>query len=202
MSRNDRLGFPERKSDGTIEHALRAFQFLVTPIDAVLAARTTSAMFRNDQAVAAIGDSFTRLTNDPAFFTTVEFENSAEVTVDEPEPDSDETWSELQKDREPSFDPSSSTTVTTSWYLTRAEIRALENAIPNLTANPGFAKRREEWIVEHTKQVAEAPRASALRKRLQRQLDRARKFDERARNAERVEALKKWWSEDHTVEGK
>ncbi len=83
VSRNDRLGFPEPETYGAIEQALAGFQFLFSPVDAVLAARTTSAIYRNDQAVAAIGESFTRLTKDPAFFTTVAFENSAEVTVDQ-----------------------------------------------------------------------------------------------------------------------
>ena len=202
VSRNDRLGFPEPESHGTMEKALGGFQFLFTPVDAVLAARTTSAIFRNDQAVAAIGETFTQLTNDSAFFTRVDFENSAEVTVDEARVDGDDTWSELQKDRASSEDPSSSTTVAMSWYLTQAEVRALENAIPELKGAPGFAKLREDWIVAHAKKVADAPRGSAERKRLLRQLDRARKFDERTRNAERVEALAKWWSEDHTVKDK
>jgi Patatin-like phospholipase len=199
ISRNDRLGFPEPDSEGTMEKALRGFQFLFTPVDAVLAARSTSAMFRGDQAVAALGKTFTKLTNDPAFFTTAAFENSAEVTVDQAPVDGDDTWSEIVNDREPSAELSSSTTVAMSWYLTQAEVRALENAIPELEARPGFAKEREDWIVAHARQAAQAPPGSALRARLVRQLDRARKFDERARNAERVEALRRWWGEDHSV---
>ncbi len=198
VSRNDRLGFPEPESDGLMKKSLRGFQFLFTPIDAVLAARTTSAMFRNDQAVAAIGENFTRLTKDPAFFTTVDFENSAEVTVDLAPTDGDQTWAELQKKIESTDEPSTSTTVAMSWYVTRAEIQAMESAIPELKAPTDFAGLRE-WIVNQKQKAADAPRGSALRKKLLRQLDRARKFEERARNEERVEALKKWWNDDHSV---
>ena len=202
LSRNDRLGFPEPESDGTMETALRGFQFLFTPIDAVLAARTTSAMFRNDQAVAAVGDTFTRLTKDSAFFTTVDFENSAEVTVDEAPVDTEKTWDEITQDKGSLDDPSTSTTVAMSWYLTQAEVHALENAILQLKGPPDFAKQREDWIVDKAKKVADAPRGSDERKKLLSQLDRARKFDERVRNGERIEALKKWWREDHPVKDK
>jgi hypothetical protein len=202
ISRNDRLGFPEPESDGWVKKAIRGFQFVFTPIDAVLAARTTSAMFRNDQAVAAVQETFTRTTNDPAFFSTVIFENSAEVTVDEALPDGNDTWTEIQKGDDSAEELSSSTTVAMSWYLTKAEIRALENAIPDLKVPAGFAKSREVWIVDLAKKVAHAPFGSAERKKMLRQLDRARKFDERVRNEERVTALRNWWSEDHSVKDK
>ena len=181
-----------------MQKALVGFQFVFTPLDAVLAARTTSSMFRNDQSVGALGETFKKLTQDPAFFTSVVFENSAEVTVDEAPADTDQTWSEIINDTQSADDPSSSTTVAMSWYLTQAEIRGLENAIPELKGAPGFAKSRQEWIVAHANDVARSPAAPPFGKRLLRQLDRARKFDERARNAERVEALAKWWNEDHT----
>jgi hypothetical protein len=205
VSRNDRLGFPEPESRGNVAKALTGFQFLFTPIDAVLEARTTSAIFRDDQAVAAIGETFTRRTNDPAFFTSVQFENSAEVTVDQAPDDGWETWAEITQG-EPSFrDPSSSTTVAMSWYLTQAEVRALENAIPavdRMEGTPVPPKTREEWIVAQAKKVADAPRSSQERAEMLRRLGRARKFDERVRNAERVEALRKWWCEDHSVKAR
>ena len=40
-------------------------------------------MFRNDAQVAALCEVFQRLTNNKAFFTTVIFENSANVTIDD-----------------------------------------------------------------------------------------------------------------------
>jgi hypothetical protein len=199
VSRNDRRGFPEPETHGIIQKA----------VDAVLAARSTSAMFRDDQAVAAIGESFRKLTNDPAFFTSVDFENSAEVTVDGVlldklkmdmiTIDGEKTWSEIVDASTPSQEPSSSTTVALSWYLTQAEVRALENAIPHMSAAPGFAMRRADWIVSHAKDVANMPHNSDERKALLQTLDRARKFDERARNAERVEALARWWNTDHSI---
>jgi hypothetical protein len=210
VSRNDRLGFPEPESYGTMKKALSGLQFLFTPIDAVLAARSTSAIYRNDQAVSAIGESFMRQTNDPAFFTTVDFENSAEVTVDEEKDndpnDWDKAWTKLMNPEETANEPSSSTTVAMSWYLTEAEIRALNNAIPSFTGRPDFKgppefAKRETAIKNLADQVANAP-FGAERDRLRRKLDRARKFDERARNAERLEAIASWWDKDHTVKEK
>ena len=91
-STRDRLEIADT-SRGVLESASRGFQFFTSPIDAAFEARYTTASFRNDANVNSL-DSYEwdfgqdkegkpDKPKDPAtFFTTVVFENSAEVSLD------------------------------------------------------------------------------------------------------------------------
>lgn len=119
-----------------LQSASRGFEFITSPIDAVAKARYTTASFRNDADVAALDsfhwDDFSDESGRPdkperpeSFFTTVIFENSAEVSLDP-----GDFWSELTK-----LDPGQPTKrdfreVSMSWYLARAEMEATAAAIP------------------------------------------------------------------------
>ena len=118
----------------------RGFQFLTSPLEGSEQARTASGLFRNDQDVQTLSDLFadrvegwardnvkdeTRrqqvVNRSRSFFTTVVFENSAEVTYaridsqDQP----DEAWRAARHSSEVALD----------WYLSRAEQDALQSAI-------------------------------------------------------------------------
>lgn len=118
----------------------RGFQFLTSPIDAFAKAREATAMFRNDADVASLDSFGWKTANenfvDPpthpeSFFTTVIFENSAEVTID-PE----DFWEELTNlwNRRPARRDFRE--VAMSWYLTRAEMDATVAAIPGDPIGP------------------------------------------------------------------
>ena len=118
----------------------RSFQFLTSPLDAFQQARTSSGSFRNDQDVQTLSDIFTdrieswasdnikdetlrqqAVDRSRSFFTTVVFENSAEVSELplDPATQPDEAWRSARHSSEVALD----------WYLSRAEQDALRSAI-------------------------------------------------------------------------
>ena len=108
--------------DSLGERILGGFQFLTSPLDAAGRARYTKVAFANDHLVNLLSDEYAEMTGDPAFFTTVVFENTAAVSragvvVGEPAPDD-------------SADVSDRHDVSMSWYLTYNERQAIERAIP------------------------------------------------------------------------
>jgi hypothetical protein len=120
--------------------ALRGFQLLTSPVDAVIEARYMSASFRNDTDVAGPNDQFLDalrgvVVNSEQFCTTVIFENSADVTMGD-----EDVWAELGKLYNESclatpIMPVAPThdgvrEVAMTWYLTRAERLATRRAIP------------------------------------------------------------------------
>jgi hypothetical protein len=130
----------------------RSFQFFTSPIDGVAQARDSSGLFRNDQDVQTLSEHFTSrvqrwiqdnikdeaqrrrsLERSRAFFTTVIFENSAEVTSIPHEPGSG-------PDQETRAGHHSSA-VALDWYLSRAEQDALRDAILTPPANATQAER-------------------------------------------------------------
>jgi hypothetical protein len=135
----DRLDI-EDEPPGAWARALRGFQFFTSPIDAFSEARYSSAAFRNDTDVAHLDDQFAAslrgtLVDPGQFCTTVIFENSAEVTIED-----EDVWKELRKLYDESFRPNASPVrhhehegaheVAMTWYLTRAERLATRRAIP------------------------------------------------------------------------
>jgi hypothetical protein len=94
-----RLGV-DLDSTNVLTSPLRGLEFFTSPIDAVLEARNATASFRNDADVAGInsheweygGRKGGKPFEPASFFTTVIFENSAEVTL---EPG--DFWEELTK---------------------------------------------------------------------------------------------------------
>ncbi len=188
VSRRDRLGYPHPVASA-MENALKGFQFFTSVTDGFLAARVSSSMFRNDAQVAALGEMFQRLTNNQAFFTTVIFENSANVTIDDKEhwPDIDDS------------DPSQlvPTEVAMSWYLTVAEQRAMDRAIPSEAAAAATfgEEMQQERRVARLKNLKAA--ASETDQNPRRQAYLYLQY-ERAMNYERLLSLKRWWRNDHS----
>jgi hypothetical protein len=129
---------------------MRGFQFLTSPIDGVLQARYTVSSFRNDLDVERTNKVFAQALKDRAieprnFFTTVIFENSSDVTIED-----EDFWDELTTldesncrdvraagvsgggDSPESRHPHDAVReVAMSWYLTRAERLATRRAIPD-----------------------------------------------------------------------
>ena len=128
QSRRARLDFPDEAPQRSLledpfkglvtlrwSNALSGFQFFFSPLDAALMARTTTSMFRNDQAVAALSERFRFDLDDrnSSFFTTAIFENSAKVrplaTNKENWPGLDDLANHLMSETElnprPSVDP-------------------------------------------------------------------------------------------------
>ncbi|SIO59461.1 Patatin-like phospholipase [Singulisphaera sp. GP187] len=188
VSRRDRLGYPLPVASA-MEKALKGFQFFTSVTDGFLAARVSSSMFRNDAQVAALCDVFQRLTNNKAFFTTVIFENSANVTIDDKEhwPDQDDS------------DPSQlvTTEVAMSWYLTVAEQRAMDRAIPSEAAAVATfgEEHQEERRLARLKNLKAA--ASESNQNARRQAYLYLQY-ERAMNYERLQSLKRWWKNDYS----
>ena len=152
----DRRGV-DTAAPGFLESASRGFQFITSPIDAVAKARYTTASFRNDADVAELDPfhwDFRDESGRPdkperpeSFFTTVIFENSAEVSLDP-----GDFWSELTKLDQNQPARRDFREVSMSWYLARAEMEATATAIPgdppdtqspaNPTGGKGTERRR------------------------------------------------------------
>jgi hypothetical protein len=126
---------------------LQGLQFFFTPLDAVMQARYTSSLFRNDDKVSALSDLFTLRTGDRDFFTTAIFELSANLTLTSsgtPEDANSEfLWpgDELREQIDRA-DASGLNEVAMTWHLTTAERMAIDQAIPDLGR-----KRKGSWIV-------------------------------------------------------
>src|SRR5262249_2812183 len=101
----------------------RGFRFFTSAPEAAEAARTSSAMFRNDEDVAAVSERFRAATGDPEFFTTAIFENSAQVTYRIPDPSS---WPGDER-----IAARRASGVPLNWNISRAERDSLIAAIPS-----------------------------------------------------------------------
>ena len=126
---SDRLGVNDAEP-GILESISRGFQFITSPIDALAKARETTASFRNDDAVVTLtSDGWDFGPDKPyepaSFFTTVIFENSAEVSLDP-----GDFWGELTKLDRGLPAKRDFREVSMSWYLARAEMQATAAAIP------------------------------------------------------------------------
>lgn len=198
LSRRDRLSFPSPDAS-LYGFALRGYQFFFSPLDAILSARTSTAMFRNDQAVENLGIEFRMSRAGPGFFTTVVFENSANVAT-----------AAGQADRWPVHDGAegraggTTADVEMSWYLTSAERRALETAIPSqdaarrhldgegvrdgLESDASLAHLRADLL--RLKALAETPDQGPDGRYIER-------LYEQAANYYKMSLLDRWWRADH-----
>ena len=144
LSSSERLGVPG--PPGVRARLLQGLQFFFTPLDAVMQARYTSSLFRNDDRVSALSDLFTLRTGDRDFFTTAIFELSANLTLTtsgRPEDsDSEYLWpgDELREQIDRA-DASGVNEVAMTWHLTTAERMAIDQAIPDVER-----KRKGHWI--------------------------------------------------------
>jgi hypothetical protein len=177
ISVDARLGvadLPSRLLD-RLGHGFRSF---TNAPEAAESARTSSAMFRNDEDVAAVSKRFNAAVGDREFFTTVIFENSAEVTYRIPDPSAwpgDEQIAARRSSRVP-----------LNWYISRAERDSLIAAIPTPVPGGRWCDRqhRLDRIAELRKRATAATgedRTEALT-----QL-------EQALNYERLVRLDDWW---------
>jgi predicted acylesterase/phospholipase RssA len=169
-----------------------AFQFFSSPIDAIAKARNSTSSFRNDSDVAALDSSNWEFASDrpfdPAtFFSSVIFENSAEVSL---EPG--EFWNELTKLYHDRAVKREFREVSMSWYLARAEMTATAAAIPHDPPEPRSGEidwrsplKRHEMIDSLSREIFTVPPGPARAIRLKR-LDQLY-------NYERLLNLKKWW---------
>jgi hypothetical protein len=174
----------------------RSFQFLTSPLEGAEQARSASGLFRNDQDVQDLSDLFTariksqvheKITNPAArqraleragsFFTTVIFENSAEVDYGSPSSDdpSAKGWRAARHSSEVSLD----------WYLSRAEQDALRAAILSPDANTTRNER-----LDHIRGLAEkvAKSHGFMRSYWESQLHTAL-------NYEYLVQLRQWWAQ-------
>ena len=206
LSRRERLSFPAPDAS-LYGWALRGYQFFFSPLDAVLSARTSTTMFRNDQAVDNLGIAFRSSPARPPFFTTVVLENSANVAT-----------ASGQRDRWPVFVPDdlpgggATANVEMSWYLTAAERRALETAIPSREAARRYLD--DEGITAPMESDAALARIRKdvidLRDKYERAGNKSDEADigprkrayierlyEQAANYYRLALLDRWWRVDH-----
>jgi hypothetical protein len=178
ISNDARLGVADLPS-GWLDRLFRGFRFFTSAPEAAESARTASAMFRNDEDVATLGERFAQAKGgDRSFFTTVIFENSAEVTYLPPDPGA---W---PGDTTVASDTVSG--VALDWYLSRAERDSLIAAIPTPAADGQWVDRgrRLDRIAQLRERAASASgpgRVQALA-----QL-------EQAENYERLVQLDDWW---------
>ena len=178
ISADARLGVADLPS-GVIDRLLRGFRFFTSAPEAAESARTSSAMFRNDEGVAALSERFAAAQGgDRSFFTTVIFENSAEVTYRPPTPGA---W------------PGDTTVVSDTvsgvaldWYLTRAERDSLIAAIP--TPEPGGPWINRPQRLGRIKALSQLAAGSSGPARVD-----ALTHLEQAENYERLVQLEDWW---------
>jgi hypothetical protein len=178
LSADSRLGVADPPTR-LLDRFFRGFRFFTSAPEAAESARTAAAMFRNDEDVAALSERFRQAGKGSDFFTTVVFENSAQVTFDPRDPSS---W---PGDASLSARPASG--VALNWYISRAERDSLIAAIP--TPPPGSrwvdARERLERVDELRRRLEEAsgPAHTELLIQLQ-----------QAENYERLVGLSDWWT--------
>jgi hypothetical protein len=177
ISDDARLGVADLPS-GWLDRLGRGFQFFTSAPEAVESARTASAVFRNDEDVADVAGRFNAAAAGRDFFTTVIFENSAQVTYRVPDPDA---W----PGDEP-VDARRAAGVPLNWYISRAERDSLFAAIPS----PGD---QSPWR-DRARRLA---RIDELRSRTVAATGDARTEAvtqlEQAQNYERLVRLDEWW---------
>jgi hypothetical protein len=178
ISSDARLGVADLPS-GPLAGLSRGFRFFTSAPEAAESARTASAMFRNDEDIAALSERFAQAKGgDLSFFTTVIFENSAQVTYLPPDPGA---W---PGDTTTTSDTAAG--VALDWYLTRAERDSLIAAIPMPAPDGPWVdrQRRLARIAELRQRVAAA--SGAARVEALTQL-------EQAENYERLVLMDDWW---------
>ncbi len=187
----DRLNVDDAEP-GILESASRGFQFITSPIAAAAKARYTTASFRNDAEVAALNSyDWDFGPNKPidraSFFTTVTFENSAEVSLDP-----GDFWCELTKLYNKQPVKANFREVSMSWYLARAEMAATAAAIPGPPTpqpdEPDWTKPkvRSEMVWRLNDALSclpDGPDRAIRQKRL-----------DQLYNYERLISLEKWWN--------
>jgi hypothetical protein len=169
----------------------RGFRFFTSPVAGAASARNASTVFRNDQDVWELTDLFDRLKPleaapdpsnssklDRAFFTTVVFENSAEVTLGKV---AEKSW--------PGDEATDGRTgdVALDWYLSDAEKAGLICAIPEPW--PDSPWQRPECRLRRIEELTKMVDATSGVVR-----DRWLKRLEQAKNYERLVVLKAWWT--------
>jgi hypothetical protein len=179
MSQKERLEIADAPR-GFWAHLSRGFQFFTSPPDGGAMALTASASFRNDEDVQNLSDLFTaRMGGDRGFFTTVVFENSADVTFSPPAPGA---W--------PGDAPvaaQATGNVALNWYLSRAERAGLLAAIPRPL--PGSRWQDQANRIERIKELQRKADVATGEQR-----DGVLKQLEQAKNYERLVRLKEWWA--------
>jgi hypothetical protein len=234
-SEKDRLDVDD--SDPSLwDLATRGYQALTSPLEAIIEARYTTSSFRNDEHV----QSLQRLSEQEqlirphlvpnTFFTTVIFENSAEVSLKV-----DDFWADLSTLERSDDDPTGRPTrrdapldVAMSWNLTRAERFAIrDRGIPYEPPREGKlavwnqpevrAKMRQRLFTQ-VFQLGPEPQMVELRKDRQQWMKLARegkmcfppgperdyrlKRLEQLRNYERIINLRNWWRNAGRSEGR
>jgi hypothetical protein len=202
--RRGRLG-PAPSTGDSIANGV---QFFSTPIEAFAGARETTPMFRNDEEVAALGEILALKGPRPDFFTTIIFENSAQVLLDKEE-NAVEGWpaeNRLVEGR----NPPQVTDVAMTWFLSQVEKRSMDRAIPSeglakhrrLSTGPTIVSTddqdisllcrhsdRVKWISKIRDWARELPDDQAHEAQ---RMYYVKEF-ERALNFERIRAFKSWW---------
>jgi len=193
----DRLHVDD-STPGILGSASRGFQFLTSPIDAIARARYSTASFRNDADVAALNWNRMGFYDEPgtpdnpdslaSIFTTVIFENSAEVSLDP-----GDFWGELTKLNLGQPAKRDFREVSMSWYLARAEMAATAAAIPNDPPAPGPGEpdwrdgnERRRFMDKVNGDVSALPPGPDRALRLKRM--------DQLYNYERLLNLRKWWN--------
>jgi hypothetical protein len=225
-SEKDRLDVDD--SDPSLWNlATRGYQALTSPIDAIIEARYTTSSFRNDEQVQTLHrlSGIAPKKHQPAvpgaFFTTVIFENSAEVALE-----LDDFWKDLSQLDRGENDPTGRSThhdapldVAMSWKLTRAERIAIrDRGIPYEPPAQGDLAvwnqlenraRMREKLFNQVFQLGPEPQMVELRKDREKWMKLARdgqvcfppgperdyrlKRLEQLRNYERIINLSHWW---------
>jgi len=194
----DRLNIDDA-GPGTLESAFRGFQLITSPIDALAKARFTMASIRNDADVAALNSygwdydlnesgKPDRPIDPASFFTTVIFENSAEVSLDP-----GDFWDKLTMLDQGQPSKGQVREVSMSWYLARAEMAATAAAIPHKPPAPrpgepdwreGNERRRiMNKLIGDVSALPPGPDRAIRLKRL-----------DQLCNHERLVNLRKWWN--------
>jgi hypothetical protein len=211
----------------SVWHTLASgFQLLTSPVTAASRARYTSVAFANDQILNMLCDEFTTLTRDPAFLTTIVFENSADLT---PSSHTHPAWPGdlLVGDAAAQGHQPDTTRIETeintgeialNWYLTAAERAAILHAIPeqhpDFTESEADRKKRFKFkasggrTAELQKLEAQADALYRLRcQRITEMENKARDLHGKrriyafrqivaARNYDRLIRLHEWWLRD------
>lgn len=184
----DRLDIGDDRP-GAWDRLTRGFQFFTSPIDGAIRARSATASFRNDADVqsltaSAVSSMQGKVADPESFFSTVIFENSAEVSLTP-----GDFWDDLTGIDRGQIADSSFREVAMSWYLTRAEQAATRRAIPDDPPPGSIWSRPEERQRIHaklTRRVFAPDRAGPGR-------DFHLKRLEQLRNYERLANLARWW---------
>jgi hypothetical protein len=121
LSKRDRSGVPSG-DPGFFESFFQGLQLVSSVTDGVAKARYSTNAFRNDEEIGALAELFRQMGADRGFLATVNFENSARVSLGTDL----QAWPGLGDPRE----VESGKDVAMSWAITRDEIEALEHAIP------------------------------------------------------------------------